>query len=101
MGASVWVEIPLDKFSSHRPTDPLLSQSRLLGLDVAERALASGLDRLKPLFQPLQAALLTRDTGFAYTQADETRWMVFIDLDGHTEDRWPAAAGGLSWARTS
>ena len=35
LGVSVWVEILLDKFASHRPTERLLGQWQLLGLDVA------------------------------------------------------------------
>ena len=35
LGVSVWVEILLDKFASYRPTQRLLEQWRLLGLDLA------------------------------------------------------------------
>src|SRR5919112_1540199 len=38
LGVSVWVEILLDKFASHRPTERLLSQWRLIGLGVAAGA---------------------------------------------------------------
>ena len=62
---SVWVEILLDKFFSHRPTERLLSQWRLLGLDVAAGTVAGGLERLEPLFQPLHDALLTRNAAAA------------------------------------
>ena len=58
LGVSVWVEILLDKFASHRPTERLLAQWRLLGLDVAAGTVAGGLERLEPLFQPLYDALL-------------------------------------------
>ena len=54
LGVSVWVEILLDKFASHRPTERLLAQWRLLGLDVAAGTVAGGLERLEPL---LSAAL--------------------------------------------
>ena len=33
LGISVWVEILIDKYYSHRPTERLLDQWRLLGLD--------------------------------------------------------------------
>jgi transposase len=87
-GVSLWVEILLDKFFSHRPTERLLSQWQLLGLDVAAGTVADGLNRLEPLFQPLYEALLTRNAASAFAQADETRWMVFIDLDGKAGYRW-------------
>jgi transposase len=88
LGVSVWVEILLDKFFSHRPTERLLSQWQLLGLDVAAGTVADGLKRLEPLFQPLYEALLTRNAASAFAQADETRWMVFVTLDGKAGYRW-------------
>src|SRR3954453_24112889 len=88
LGVSVWVEILLDKFASHRPTERLLSRWRLLGLDVAAGTVAGGLQRLESLFQPVYDALRARDAQAAFAQADETRWMVFIDLEGKTGHRW-------------
>jgi transposase len=88
LGVSVWVEILIDKFSSHRPTERLLDQWRLVGLDLAAGTVAGGLERLEPLFQRLYDALLARNAKSAFAQADETRWMVFIDLDGKTGYRW-------------
>ncbi len=88
LGTSVWVEILIDKFYSHRPTHRLLDQWRLLDLDIAPGTLAGGLERLEPLFQPLYKALLARNAESPFAQADETRWMVFIDLAGKTGHRW-------------
>jgi transposase len=88
LGVSVWVEILLEKFAGHRPTERLLGHWRLLGLDVAAGTVAGGLERLEPLFQPLYDALLRRNAESAFAQADETRWMVFIDLEGKTGHRW-------------
>jgi transposase len=88
LGVSVWVEILLDKFFSHRPTERLLSQWRLLGLDVAAGTVADGLRQIEPLFKPLYDALLKRNAASAFAQADETRWLVFIDLDGKAGHRW-------------
>jgi transposase len=88
LGVSVWVEILLDKFAGHRPTERLLSQWRLLGLDVSAGTVTGGLERLEPLFQPLYDALLLRNARSAFAQADETRWMVFIDLEGKAGYRW-------------
>jgi transposase len=88
LGVSIWVEILLDKFSSYRPTERLLSQWRLLGLDLAAGTVAGGLERLEPSFRPVYDALLARNARSAFAQADETRWMVFIDLEGKTGHRW-------------
>src|SRR5215213_6042697 len=88
LGVSVWVEILLDKFAGHRPTERLLSQWRLLGLDVAAGTVTGGLERIEPLFGPLYDVLLRRNAESAFAQADETRWMVFIVLEGKTGYRW-------------
>jgi transposase len=85
LGLSIWVEILLDKFFSHRPTERLLTQWRLLGLDIAAGTVAGGLRRLEPLFAPLYEALLERNAGSSLAQADETRWMVSIVPEGR---RW-------------
>ena len=82
------MEILLDKFASHRPTERLLFQWRLLGLDVSAGTVTSGLERLEPLFQPLYDALLLRNAQSAFAQADETRWMVFVAREGKTGYRW-------------
>ena len=82
------VEVLIDKFFSHRPTERLLDQWRLLGLDLAGGTVAGALERLEPLFQPVYEALLARNAQSIYTQADETRWMVFIDLEGKIGHRW-------------
>jgi transposase len=88
LGVSVWVEVLLDKFAGHRPTERLLGQWRLLGLDVAAGTVAGGLERLEPLFRPLYDALLRRNAASGFAQADETRWMVFIVLEGKAGYRW-------------
>src|SRR3954451_20384880 len=88
LGVSIWVEILLDKFFSHRPTERLLGQWQLLGLDVAAGTVAGGLERLEPLFQPLYDALLARNAAASFAQADETRWMVFVTQDGKVGYRW-------------
>ena len=87
-GVSVWVEILLDKYFSHRPTERLLDQWRLCDLDLAAGTVAGGLQRLEPLFETLYEALLARNAESAVAQADETRWMVFVDCEGKTGRRW-------------
>ena len=88
LGVSPWVEILLDKFASYRPTQRLLEQWRLLGLDVAAGTVTDGLQRLEPLFQPIQEALLKRNGQSYYKQADETRWRVFVEQQGKVGCGW-------------
>jgi transposase len=88
LGVSVWVEILLDKFASYRPTQRLLEQWRLLGLDLASGTITDGLQRLEPLFKPIMEALLKRNRLSHYKQADETRWLVFVEKQGKVGFGW-------------
>lgn len=88
LGVSVWVEIFLDKFASQRPTERLLTHWELLGLDLAPGTVADGLRRLEPLFQPILAALRERNRQSVLTQADETRWLVFVEQEGKIGHNW-------------
>jgi transposase len=88
LGVSVWVEILLDKFASYRPTQRLLEQWRLLGLDLASGTITDGLQRLEPLFKPIMEALLKRNRLSHYKQADETRWLVFVEKQGKAGFGW-------------
>ncbi len=88
LGVSLWVEILLDKFASYRPTQRLLEQWRLLGLDLAAGTITDGLQRLEPLFEPLMAALRQRNRQSHYQQADETRWLVFVEQQGKVGFGW-------------
>jgi transposase len=88
LGVSVWVEILLDKFASYRPTQRLLEQWRLLGLDLAAGTVTDGLQRLEPLFGPIMETLLKRNRQSHYKQADETRWLVFVEQQGKVGFGW-------------
>jgi transposase len=88
LGVSVWVEILIGKFFSHMPVSRLLSAWELLGLNLSAGTIAGGLQRLEPLFTPIYEALLARNALTPLAQADETRWMVFIDQEGKTGYRW-------------
>jgi transposase len=88
LGVSVWAEILLDKFASHRPTERLLEQWRLRGLDLSAGTVTDGLRRLEPLFQPLVEALVQRNRQSVYTQADETRWLVFVETKDKSGYGW-------------
>ena len=88
LGASIWVEILLDKFATQRPTERLLGSWRSLGLDLSAGTVTDGLHRLEPLFRGLYDALITRDQQSAFHQGDETRWRVFVDKEGKTGHGW-------------
>jgi transposase len=88
LGTSAWLEILLDKYASHRPTERLLATWDLLGLGIAPSTVAGGLQRLAPLFEPLHQAIQERVRQSPYQQADETRWLVFAVQEGKEGYRW-------------
>jgi transposase len=87
-GVSVWVEILLDKFATHRPTERLLNFWRMLGFDVAPGTIGDGLCRLQPLFQSIYDTICERNRLSTLFHADETRWRVFAVQDGKTGHVW-------------
>ncbi len=87
-GISVWVEILLDKYFSYRPTERLLASLRLLGLDLAPGTVNDGLKRLEVLLRPIYEALKKRNPQGDLHQGDETRWRVFIALEGKQGYGW-------------
>jgi len=88
LGTSVWVEVLLAKYFNHQPTERLLASWDLLGLDLAASTVNAGLQRLQPLFTPLYEAVRERNRLSAYQQADETRWLVFVEKEGKQGHRW-------------
>jgi transposase len=88
LGTSVWVEVLLAKYFNHQPTERLLASWNLLGLDLATSTVNAGLQRLQPLFTPIYEALQERNRLSAYQQADETRWLVFVESEGKQGHRW-------------
>jgi transposase len=87
-GISVWVEILLDKYFSYRPTERLLASWRLLSLDLAPGTVTDGLQRLEVLLRPIYEALKKRNPQGDLHQSDETRWRVFVILEGKQGYGW-------------
>ena len=84
----MWVEILLDKYFSYRPTERLLASWRLLGLDLAAGTVTDGLQRLEVLLRPIYEALKERNPHGDLHQGDETRWRVFVILEGKEGYGW-------------
>ena len=87
-GISLWVHVLLDKFASHRATTHLIEQLKLYDLALPPGTVTQGLKRLAPLLDPIYQALLERNGRSVYRQADETRWPVFVEVEGKQGHRW-------------
>jgi transposase len=87
-GISVWVQVLLDKFLYGRPTYRLVQDLADRGLSLSMGSVTGGLQALAPLFAPLKRALLRKLRSEAHWHADETRWEVFVEIDGKSGHRW-------------
>ena len=87
-GISVWVEMLLDKYFTYRPTERLLNSWRLLGLDLAPGTITDGLRRLEILLRPIYEAIKQRNPQGDLHQGDETRWPVFVPMEGKEGYGW-------------
>jgi transposase len=85
---SIWVMVLLDKFLFQRPTYRLLLDLKTYGLDIAQGSLADGLKRLLPFFKPLRDEIIEHQREATHWHADETRWMVFVEVEGKVGHRW-------------
>jgi transposase len=78
----------LDKYLYYRPTYRLLEDLRSHGLDLSLGTLTDGLQRLLPLFEPIYEALAEHCRQQCFWHADETRWLVFVLIEGKVGYRW-------------
>lgn len=89
LGVSVWVLLLLDKFLFQRPTYRLLAALRCQsGMGLAQGTVTDGLKRLAPLFAPLYAGIIARNLSEGRWHADETRWLVYEQIEGKQTHNW-------------
>jgi transposase len=87
-GISIWVLVLLDKYSSYRPTERLLGQLEQYDMDLPAGTINDGLQRIEPMLHPIYEAFCQRNRQGDFHQADETRWLVFVLLDGKKGYGW-------------
>jgi transposase len=86
---STWVTLLLDKYLYQRPTYRFLSELRqTLNVDIAQGTVIGGLKRLSPLFEPLYEKLIEQNVSEWLWHADETRWLVFEEVEGKQGYKW-------------
>lgn len=88
VGISVWVMVLLDKFLFYRPTHRLLEDLRTYGVDLSAGTLTDGLKRFLPLLEPIYAGILAQSRLGVLWSADETRWLVFVQIEQKIGHRW-------------
>ena len=87
-GISIWVHILLAKFLYAQPLHSTLRELSGLGLTMSPGSMTGGLQKITPLFIPLQAALYERQMRESLFNNDESRWEVYAQLEGKVGHRW-------------
>jgi len=88
LSVETWVNILLDKYLLQRPLSRSLSFLALKGFPLASGTVVGGLGRITPVLDPLYAAILERNRSATHWFMDETRWMVFEEIEGKSGYRW-------------
>ena len=83
-----WVQVLLEKFLFQRPLYRIGQRLALEGLSVSQGTLTGGLHRIGELIQPLYGRILERSRSASHGQMDETRWLVFAEVEGKEGHHW-------------
>ena len=87
-GVSFWVEALLSKFQYSQPTHRHLQDLKSRSLPVSPGTVAGGLQTITPLFEPIMEGLYQKQMTEALFHNDETRWEVFVEMEGKVGHRW-------------
>lgn len=88
LGISVWVNILLEKYLYQRPINRYLEAIKDLDLKLPAGTIGDNLKKFTPLFEPVYAQIVKKNLNERYMHADETRWMVFMFIEGKKSYRW-------------
>jgi transposase len=88
LAADFWVRLILEKFLFQRPLYRVRQMLALNGLSISQGTLTGGLKKIKSLLEPLYLLIVEWSRAAKHWQMDETRWMVFADLEGKKGHRW-------------
>lgn len=83
-----WVHILAEKFLFQRPMSRILQTLTMEGLHVSQGTITGGLEKIKEMVYPLYTRILERSRRAKHWHMDETRWMMFVVVDGKTGYRW-------------
>lgn len=86
--AEFWIRILEQKYRFQIPLHRTLKMLEAEGVRLAQGTITDGLHRIGELIQPLYARILEHSRGADHWHMDETRWMVFEDVEGKKGHRW-------------
>jgi transposase len=83
-----WVWVLMEKFYFQRPFNRVREVLALQGCMVSQGTLTGGLRKIEVLIQPLYVKILEKSRMATHWHMDETRWMVFEEIEGKKGHRW-------------
>lgn len=84
-----WVQLLLEKYLHQRPLYRIRQALSIEGMRCpSQGTLTGGLKRMGALLQPLYTRILERSRGATHWHMDETRWLVFVEVEGKAGHRW-------------
>ncbi|HEY0725810.1 MAG TPA: IS66 family transposase [Pyrinomonadaceae bacterium] len=86
---SFWVEVLLKKFEFKQPLQRIVSELKTLDLEVSPGTLTGGLKKIQPMLHPLVGQFVLRSREGCHWHMDETRWPMFLLVEGEKEDKSP------------
>jgi len=84
-----WVEVLLKKFEFKQPLQRIVHELKTLDLEVSPGTLTGGLQKIQPMLQPLVGQFVLRAREGGHWHMDETRWPMFLLLEGQKADKSP------------
>jgi len=87
-GITFWVYVLLRKFCFQQPLNRVVQELKLINLKVSAGTVIGGFVRIETLMSPIYKAIEERNKSEHHWHADETRWMVFEQVEGKTGYRW-------------
>jgi transposase len=85
---SFWARLIMEKFLFQMPLNRVRKMLAMEGLYVSGGTLTGGLKRIGELLQPVYTRILERSRSAKHWKMDETRWMVFMEIEGKKGYRW-------------
>jgi transposase len=96
-GASFWLEVLLKKFDFMQPVQRTVRELASLGLEVSPGTLTGGLQKIEPMLQPLAGQFVLRAREGCYWHMDETRWPMFLLVQGQGQDQTKPPRKWWAW----
>lgn len=88
LGISIWTMILQHKFEFYQPLHRVLAELRSQDLNLAAGTITGGLQKIKPLFEPLYQSLAEHNREAEHWHTDETRWRVFVKREDKAGFAW-------------